>query len=473
MKRRFSWPLVAVIVLLSMALLAVSASASQPATPPDKSNSYEPWQEGEILRTTMAPMAGKNVTVNATCSSGTIMPEHEARAYTAAGGQGTDMGGCTIPVGGNTCTFQTDTSYCSATGPFYVRNLLTMEDSSPKACNPVPIIVAFSVPCQNPSPEVGTVSGEIGPVPVPIEQTRVMTVTIMDDQDPSQPGPLGTLIDVSSDLPVTGLPVTDATAILLGDGRVGVEVDVTFHAAVTHTLVFTAGEDVTGVIEVRPKAFESVTLVVTDDPGDNDGVLEAGETLSATVVVTLEGGIPCQQCRVTFSADPAAPVVWQPDWCLTDEIGRCSTRVVAMTSGDFVFTADSGDHAQATVAITVPTAVTLVGLEGWWEPGVGVVISWTTSTEVDTVGFNIYRSTAPDDPAPELVTPELIPSESPGSPVGASYNWTDGAVQPGVTYFYWLEDVDVHGVTGRHGPVVVAVGPFRVFLPLAVRSQGK
>jgi hypothetical protein len=42
---------------------------------------------------------------------------------------------------------------------------------------------------------------------------------------------------------------------------------------------------------------------------------------------------------------------------------------------------------------------------------------------------------------------------------GASYAYTDADVVQGVTYYYKLEDVDVHGVSAFHGPVSATPGP--------------
>jgi len=104
-----------------------------------------------------------------------------------------------------------------------------------------------------------------------------------------------------------------------------------------------------------------------------------------------------------------------------------------------------------------PTAVELARFEGWPE-GPAIHIEWETVSEVDNLGFNLYRADAPDGPYTKL-NEELIPSQAPGSPVGAVYVWLDETVQVGQTYYYKLEDVDIHGHTTLHGPVQVGNGP--------------
>ncbi|MFN2166654.1 MAG: GEVED domain-containing protein, partial [Anaerolineae bacterium] len=97
--------------------------------------------------------------------------------------------------------------------------------------------------------------------------------------------------------------------------------------------------------------------------------------------------------------------------------------------------------------------VALAGLEAQTQSD-HVLVSWETVSEVDNLGFNLYRNTSPDGPAEQL-NENLIPSQSPGSTQGASYQWQDLDVEAGQTYYYWLEDVDVNGATSMHGPVSV------------------
>jgi len=104
-----------------------------------------------------------------------------------------------------------------------------------------------------------------------------------------------------------------------------------------------------------------------------------------------------------------------------------------------------------------PTAVELARFEGWPE-GEAIHVEWETVTEIDNLGFNLYRANASDGPYVKL-NEELIPSQAPGSPIGAIYVWLDEGVEVGQTYYYKLEDMDAYGHTTMHGPVAVMVGP--------------
>jgi hypothetical protein len=79
------------------------------------------------------------------------------------------------------------------------------------------------------------------------------------------------------------------------------------------------------------------------------------------------------------------------------------------------------------------------------EPSGTVTINWETASEIDNVGFNVYR--AADN---SKVNAILIPSAG----NGASYSLVDSQVlAPGESRSYILEDVDANGVTSTHGPV--------------------
>ncbi len=84
-------------------------------------------------------------------------------------------------------------------------------------------------------------------------------------------------------------------------------------------------------------------------------------------------------------------------------------------------------------------------------PANGVVtIEWSTASETDNAGFNLYRSE--DGGEFEQINESLIPAE--GSPTeGASYEFVDRGVKNRETYSYKLEDVDLNGIVTEHGPV--------------------
>ncbi len=80
-------------------------------------------------------------------------------------------------------------------------------------------------------------------------------------------------------------------------------------------------------------------------------------------------------------------------------------------------------------------------------PGQPIVIRWSTETEVNTAGFNVYRAESEDGPWTKINT-ALIPG-SPDPIRGGSYEFTDSDVLAGVTYWYELEEIELGGQATR------------------------
>lgn len=115
-------------------------------------------------------------------------------------------------------------------------------------------------------------------------------------------------------------------------------------------------------------------------------------------------------------------------------------------------------------------AVTLLGLYGLvtgWQSYANpqVVVEWSTATELDTAGFNLYRSASGDGPFAQ-VNQQLVPS-SPDPLTGGDYAFVDPDVEPGRTYFYELEEVEYNGATQRFPPIQVTAGGSLLSLLLA------
>ncbi len=96
-----------------------------------------------------------------------------------------------------------------------------------------------------------------------------------------------------------------------------------------------------------------------------------------------------------------------------------------------------------------------------------VIVEWSTASELETAGFNLYRSESPEGPFTRI-NERLIPG-SPDPLTGGSYEYLDSDVDAGVTYYYQLEDVETSGTLTRHGPIQVkATGGGRTELLLAI-----
>jgi hypothetical protein len=96
--------------------------------------------------------------------------------------------------------------------------------------------------------------------------------------------------------------------------------------------------------------------------------------------------------------------------------------------------------------ISEPTAVELLYFRVERPTGGEVILSWATAAEIDNLGFYIYRSSTP-----KLDDAESIHFEpAGGGTAGHAYTFTDS---PGEgSWWYWLSDIDTHGVETFHLP---------------------
>jgi hypothetical protein len=97
--------------------------------------------------------------------------------------------------------------------------------------------------------------------------------------------------------------------------------------------------------------------------------------------------------------------------------------------------------------------VTVINLSSFTAtPKIGrVILQWTTESEIDNAGFNIYRAESADGEYIKI-NDSLIPAQG-SSTQGASYEFTDTDVKKRKTYYYKLEDIDLNGTSTMHGPV--------------------
>jgi hypothetical protein len=80
-----------------------------------------------------------------------------------------------------------------------------------------------------------------------------------------------------------------------------------------------------------------------------------------------------------------------------------------------------------------------------------VTLVWSTASEIDTVGYNLYRAESENGNFIKINN-SLIPAQG-TSTQGAHYEFIDRDVQNRKIYYYKLEDIDLIGTSTMHGPV--------------------
>jgi hypothetical protein len=94
----------------------------------------------------------------------------------------------------------------------------------------------------------------------------------------------------------------------------------------------------------------------------------------------------------------------------------------------------------------------------------GILVSWATLSEVDTAGFNVWRSQQADAGYVQ-VNAAFIPAR--GGPIwGASYEYLDTTAVRGARFYYKLESLDVYGRSEMLGPASAQAGSFALYLPM-------
>ena len=84
-----------------------------------------------------------------------------------------------------------------------------------------------------------------------------------------------------------------------------------------------------------------------------------------------------------------------------------------------------------------------------------VALNWTTESEIDNIGFNIYRSLKQSEEYEQIATYKSDKNLKGlgSSSVGKSYAYYDFDLENNRTYWYKIEDVSINGQREFHGPV--------------------
>jgi len=82
-------------------------------------------------------------------------------------------------------------------------------------------------------------------------------------------------------------------------------------------------------------------------------------------------------------------------------------------------------------------------------------ISWTTQSETDLYGYNIYRSDENELNNSVKLNSSIIDAEN--TTIGSEYTFLDQNVEYEQIYYYWLESVDLGGTTEFFGPISISL----------------
>ncbi len=81
-------------------------------------------------------------------------------------------------------------------------------------------------------------------------------------------------------------------------------------------------------------------------------------------------------------------------------------------------------------------------------------LKWSTASEVDNFGFDIYRSTSEEGPFERLTSQPIPGAGTVDEP--SYYEYRDTSIDPGVEYFYYVESISVDGIRETFSPIIRA-----------------
>jgi hypothetical protein len=81
-------------------------------------------------------------------------------------------------------------------------------------------------------------------------------------------------------------------------------------------------------------------------------------------------------------------------------------------------------------------------------------LRWSTASEVDNFGYDVYRSTS-EDGTFERITHDPVAGAG-TTDLPQKYSFVDGAIDPHQTYYYYVESISFSGVRERFTPVIKA-----------------
>jgi hypothetical protein len=81
-------------------------------------------------------------------------------------------------------------------------------------------------------------------------------------------------------------------------------------------------------------------------------------------------------------------------------------------------------------------------------------LRWTTASELDNFGFDVYRALAKDGPFERITKKPIAGHGTIDTP--SRYTWVDENIDPAVDYWYYVESITLQGYRERFTPVLFA-----------------
>ncbi|MEI6125325.1 MAG: hypothetical protein WCQ99_02120 [Pseudomonadota bacterium] len=191
---------------------------------------------------------------------------------------------------------------------------------------------------------------------------------------------------------------------------------------------------------------------------NNDGTINWSSQVSPAAFVSTQlfsGITPFQtvQGGVNYPYWNIKPLSWSPGEEVTINVQFSNVEKCNWIQ-NVVWIVCSVDGTPPVTTTTTTVEPTLIKLSDFQAiPGnKEVKLVWHTESEIDTAGFNIYRSEGLSKETVKINT-ALIPAKG-SATSGADYTFTDSDVKNTVPYIYKLEDIETNGEATLHKPAL-------------------
>jgi hypothetical protein len=224
--------------------------------------------------------------------------------------------------------------------------------------------------------------------------------------------------------------------------------------------------------------LEATSGISADVSGNRKDIFERKETIYGWAILGLQ---PSTQYDVYVVADSSSwldgdsipdGVVGSESNFTTDENGNMPTTILYPTpvpgnydifidvNGNKIYN-DNADYLDDTLDVGAQSLPVKLSLLTATASENVIVICWRTETEVNNLGFSIYRSEEKDGKYTKIA---FIPGAG-SSMMPIDYQFIDDNIKQDQPYFYYLEDVDVAGEKSQSEIIELIVPPFQPELP--------
>ncbi len=255
-------------------------------------------------------------------------------------------------------------------------------------------------------------------------------------------------------------PVTNATNdVILASGEHTPTLDAGLFLAPTLDLRKTvltpgalkAGSDVTYQIVVRNTSSTFAGGVQIIDPIPANTSYTAGSAQPAATLTNNELVWPA----VSLASGEATTVTFKVRVNATLEGASVITNVarLSMAKGVIVLNSNEVQNPLGPTAIALDRFSAELSTNADPSRPASVAVAWTTALELNTLGFNLWRSASGSRADAVKLNTTLIAAS--GASRGGAYQFADASGFPGASY--WLEEIELGGASNWYGSVRVAV----------------